>query len=167
MRIVAVLSFVSAMTVAASWATAGAMTAEQRAEICDISIIQGMERLNGKPHDRDECIQNPNAYLKKIMGGNQAISAEIVKKKQAVQSAPVKITIDAQQACKAAIIKQARFPSEADFSYWGSKKWRVNEHKTIMKGEVKLMNGIGNMIPHIYHCEFFRDAVTKAEIFLP
>ena len=129
------LVFATLITVSVSWA----MTEEQRAEICDIGIIQGMERLNGKPHDRAECIQNPDAYLDKIMRENQAISTGIVKKKQAVQSAPVKISIDAQLACKTAIIKQALFPSSADFSFWGSKKWRAPEGKTIMKGDVSLM----------------------------
>ena len=165
MRIVAVLVFASAVTIIASWAAAGEMTVELRVELCDISIIPDMERYNGEPHNRDECIENPDAYLKKIIAENQAISAGIVKKKQATRSAPVRISTDAQLACKTAIARQARSPGSVDFSFWGARKWRAPGGKTIMKGDVSFKNALGNMVPYIYSCEFLGDTVLKAEIF--
>ena len=162
MRIVTVLCFASAMTIAASWAAAGAMTADQ---LCDIGIIPEMERYNGKPHDRDECIQDPDAYLEKIVAENLVESARIVKEKQAARSAPVKISTDAQLACKMAVTRQARSPDSVDFSFWGARKWRAPGGKTVMKGDVSFKNGLGNMVPYIYTCEFLGDTVLKAEIF--
>ncbi len=161
-RIVMILGFVSAMTIAASWAAAGEMTADQ---LCDIGIIPEMERYNGKPHDRDDCIRDPDAYLEKIVAENKAISARIVKKKQAARSAPVRISTDAQLACKMVITRQARSPDSVDFSFWGARKWRAPRGRTVMKGDVSFKDGQGNMVPYIYTCEFLGDTVLTAEIF--
>lgn len=163
MRIVTVLSTLSALTIAASWASAGEMATDQRAVLCDQAIIQVITRYNGKPHDRDECIRGPDAYLEKIVAENQADSARIVKKKQAARSIPTKFKPDAYIACRMAITRKSRFPNSAEFSLSGVRNWTCGG-RACVAGNVSLKNGLGIMVQQSYYCEVSGDTVLKAQI---
>lgn len=59
---------------------------------------------------------------------------------------------NARYACKLAVKSQSKFPDEADFI--GSARMERTGDITEVRGTVKLMNGLGNMIPHDYYCKF-------------
>lgn len=75
------------------------------------------------------------------------------------------------KACEKAIIDNAKFPSKADVNYrmdsetWKSKIMKDGKWTFTVKGGADLMNDLGNMIPHRYHCKVLGDEVVSLEIF--
>ncbi|MCH7540053.1 MAG: hypothetical protein IH999_06610 [Proteobacteria bacterium] len=163
-----ILTILLILTTPLSWAASWPI--EERAAMCDVGIIETMDRLNGQPHDRDECIRDPDAYLTKIMNENKVVSDRLVKEKQAAQLAPINISIDAMENCGRAIaiivLTDPEFlPYTADSSSPNIKKWRAPEGITVVKGDISFTNLFGQVIPHIFTCEFMGDKVLNAEVF--
>ena len=68
---------------------------------------------------------------------------------------------DAYQMCKRAVQSRVKFPSESDYALSGIRHWAC-EGKTCVAGNVTLMNGLGNRIPHRYYCELTKSKVLQA-----
>lgn len=145
-------------TISAGPVAAG-MSEAMAAESCYYMRLD-IQRLDGVPHNQAECVKDPEAYLMKITRINRAISAGIVKQKAVARSQPIRISVTAQQACKAAIIRPY---AKADFQFWGAKRWRA-PGGAVMKGTVEIMNVSGAMIPHTYTCTFAGGTLAKAEV---
>ena len=162
MRMASALFF-ALRTIAGSPAMAGKMTVEKRTTFCDSGIIPVMQRYKGKPHDREACIRDPDAYLKKITAENQAHSRGVVRQKQKRRSTSVRLPPGAYTACREAITRRIRFVDSADFSLLGIQTWQCSG-KTCIAGDVSLRNGLGSVVPHNYYCEISGGQILRVGI---
>ena len=76
------------------------------------------------------------------------------------EKANYRLTAELERQCAKAVSAQAKFRTEVDFS-WDISHKKIGKRR-ILQGRVKLMNGLGIMIPHVYICAFEDDRLTEA-----
>lgn len=85
----------------------------------------------------------------------------------AATSTPVPPEVVAAMLCETAIRQQAKFPTEVEFGSGIAGAPAVaplasDPTVTGVRGRAKLMNGIGNKIPHTYGCDIKDGRVLRA-----
>ena len=138
------------------------LTPEQGRQFCE-GIVEQIQRYDGESHDFEECVSHPEAYFDKVTRANQQISQRVVENKQR-RAAEAKSDPLAWSACTEAVRQRSKFPSKADFDLWSVSRSGTTDGRTIITGNVGLMNGLGLTVPHRFHCTYAAGEVIDMKI---